>query len=355
MRLVQATVTAVSDLGDTQRLTLEGDARVPSAPAICYPVLTGRCSVGDRVVVNTTAVDLGLGTGGAHFVVARIAPGEMYEAASGGHIMKLRYTPLQHDVLAVEEPASPDHDVLAAPTDLDGTPVVCCGLHSQVLPVAAAFKERRPDARLAYVMTDEAALPLAVSRVVAEMRAAGLIDVTYTCGQAFGGEVEAVTLHSALIAARIVSDADVIVVSIGPGNVGTATAFGHTGVAQAEAINAVAALSGTPVAVLRMSFADARPEHRGLSHHTVTALGRVALAAADVPVPTLPAQHATPLEDALRTSGIFDRHRRHDVPVPRLPDTRGIEMRSMGRSADDDPAFFEAAAAAGYLATDILG
>ncbi|GAB4283697.1 MAG: DUF3866 family protein [Coriobacteriia bacterium] len=355
MRLVQAIVVAVSDVGDTQRLTLEIDERIPSAPAICYPALTGRCSVGDRVVVNTTAVDLGLGTGGAHFVVARGAPGEVHEVASGGHIMKLRYTPLQHDVLAVEEPASPAHDALIAPEDLGGTPVVCCGLHSQVLPVAAAVKERRPDARLAYVMTDEAALPIALSRVAAEMSAAGLIDVTYTCGQAFGGEVEAVTLHSALIAAKVVSGADVIVVSIGPGNVGTTTTFGHTGIAQAEAVNAVAALAGTPVAVLRVSFADARPEHHGLSHHSLTALGRIALAAAEVPVPALSEPHAALLEDALRTGAIFDRHRRHDVPVPRLPDTRGIEMRSMGRSPDDDPAFFQAAAAAGHLAADLLG
>src|SRR5947207_1083265 len=49
---------------------LEVDVDGSSATAIAYPSLVGEVRVGDRVLLNTTAVDLGLGTGGAHFVIA---------------------------------------------------------------------------------------------------------------------------------------------------------------------------------------------------------------------------------------------------------------------------------------------
>ncbi len=186
--------------------------------------------------------------------------------------MKVRYTPLQVDVLSVEEQGSPHHAVMKEARTLSGMPVACCGLHSHVPLVAAAVKEADPNLKVAYCMTDFASLPLALSDMVRAARGAGLIDETISCGQAFGGGLEAVNLHSGLLAARHVVRADVAIVAIGPGVVGTATPFGHGGIAQGEAINAVASLGGMPVAVLRISFADERPRHQGVSHHTLTAL-----------------------------------------------------------------------------------
>ena len=64
------------------------------AVAVSYDSLTGELRVGDEVLVNTTAVDLGLGTGGRHFVIANLSRAE--RRLNGlGHIIKLRYTPLQ--------------------------------------------------------------------------------------------------------------------------------------------------------------------------------------------------------------------------------------------------------------------
>ena len=83
------------------------------------------------------------------------------------------------------------------------------------------------------------------------------------------------TLHSGLLAARHVLDADVAVVIQGPGNVGTGTPWGYTGVAAGEALNAVGTLGGRGIAALRVSDADPRPRHRGISHHSATAYGRV--------------------------------------------------------------------------------
>jgi hypothetical protein len=360
VRLVWGSVVAVAaERPGLQRLTVRADGADADATAVVYPALSGRCGAGDRVLLNTTAVDLGLGTGGAHMVVARVpggldgACGAGLDDPSGGHVMKLRYTPLQRDVMAVEAPESPAHALMADATDVGGMPVVCCGLHSHVPIVAAAVKARVPGATIAYVMTDEAALPMALSDVVASSLEAGLLDLTVTCGQAFGGALEAVTLHSGLVASRLVGHADVAIVANGPGVVGTDSALGHGGIAQGEAINAAAAVCGRPVAVLRMSFADARDRHRGVSHHALTALGLIATAPAVVAVPVLPSEQQSRVDADLAGAGIWTRHERADVAAT-MPDMRGVPARTMGRGPDDDPAFFLAAEAAGEVAAGML-
>lgn len=353
MRLVWGIVTAIVDEdAHAQRLEVALDDRT-TGKAVCFPDLSGRCEVSDRVLLNTTAVDLELGTGGLHFVVARHgdAAGIALDRPAAGHIMKLRYTPLQLDVCAVEEPASPHHAVMREAVSLSGMPVACCGLHSQVPLVAAAAKHIDPRARVAYVMTDQAALPLALSEVVSASRKAGLLDAVVTCGQAFGGDLEAVNLHSGLLATRHVAHADIAIVAIGPGVVGTATPFGHGGIAQGEAINAVASLGGAPVAVMRVSFADARLRHHGVSHHTLAALADIALAPALIGVPTLPEEYSDVIEDALESRGVWERHRRVQAKAGRSapPAMRGVEVRTMGRTLAEDPAFFAAAFAAGEV------
>ncbi|MDO9175403.1 MAG: DUF3866 family protein, partial [Actinomycetota bacterium] len=333
MRLVWGSVQGVRRLASGIQ---ELDVKLPGAEAgndvaICYPELSGECAEGDEVLLNTTAVDLMLGTGGRHFVVARAGSGVALDDPSRGHIMKLRYTPLQRDVLAVESPESPHHGVMASANSLAGMPVVCCGLHSHVPLVAAAAKHANASLKIAYCMTDSGSLALALSDNVRAGIDTGLLDATITCGQAFGGQLEAVNVHSGLLAARHVVRADVAIVAIGPGVVGTTTPLGHGGVAQGEAINAVASLGGSPVAVLRMSFADARARHRVVSHHTLTALSRIALAEAIVPVPLLPDDLAEKVDEALEESGIASRHRCVTAAVSTPPDLRGIRVSTMGR------------------------
>jgi hypothetical protein len=352
VRQVWASVLAiVESMADVQTLEVHPDDANETARAIAYPALSGPCEVDDRVLLNTTAVDLALGTGGYHLVVCRVGTGagRHVDAPSAGHIMKLRYTPLQLDVLSVEEQSSPHHEVMKRARSIERMPVACCGLHSQVPLVAAAVKQRDPALTVAYVMTDFAALPIALSGNVRACLSSGLLDTTITCGQAFGGRYEAVNLHSALLAARHVAHADVAIVAIGPGVVGTATPFGHGGVAQGEAINATASLGGVPVAALRVSFADERARHHGLSHHTVSALVDVALAPAFVAVPTLPEDYEEQLEDALEAATIWKRHTRLSCRAGRAaaPGLRGLEVRTMGRGIAEDPAFFASSFAAG--------
>ena len=103
-----------------------------------------------------------------------------------------------------------------------------------------------------------------------------------------------------------------------------------------------------------VGFADERPRHRGVSHHTLIALGTIALGRATVAVPVLAADEAREVDRALAERGIWDSHDRVEVEVPSLPETRGIAMRSMGRSPADDPAFFAAGAAAGVCAAGMV-
>ncbi len=341
-----ATVEAVLERrGDRQRLAvrLEGE----EAAAINYVPLTGEAVRGDRVLLNTTAVALGLGSGGHHFVMAiegRLPP----DPAGCGHIMKLRYTPWQFPVRAVEE------DLADAPLDLGGMPVVVGELHSQVAPaVLGAHAAAERPLRVAYVMTDGGALPLALSDQVDGLKAAGLVAATVTAGHAFGGDREAVTVPGALLAARWLLGADVAVVAMGPGSVGTGTALGFSGLEQAWILDAVAALGGTPVAAVRLGFADPRPRHRGLSHHARTNLGRIVRSRVLVPLPHLPPEQEEVVRCQLLASGIAARHDvRRLAPPPLAAALSGspVPLRSMGRAWTDDPSFFLAAAAAGWAA-----
>ncbi|MBA3524045.1 MAG: DUF3866 family protein, partial [Geodermatophilaceae bacterium] len=207
--------------------------------ALAYVDLVGRPEPGDRVVLNTTATALGLGTGGYALVVAiprRPSP----DPNGPGHLIKARYTPAQAVVFGVDEQDSPHHAVLAAAESLDGMPVVIADLHSALPAILAGILADRPAARVVYLMTDGAALPLAFSRTVAGL--AGLLAGTVTCGQSFGGDLEAVTVHTGLLAARHVLAADVVIVTQGPGNLGTGTPWGFSGVQAGDAANAVATL-----------------------------------------------------------------------------------------------------------------
>jgi hypothetical protein len=300
----QVVAAVISERAGLQRVELDNGRR-----AYVLTQLIGPVAPGDRVVVNTTAVDLGLGTGGwdvVHWNLSR----DGWAAPGPGHVLKLRYTSLQVDtgVSAVERHG------------LDGTPVIACDLHSQLAPVAAAFAEAAPGRRLSYVMTDSAALPLALSDLSADLVARGLLAETITCGQAFGGQREAVNLHSALVMA----DGDAVVVAAGPGVVGTGSRLGYSGLEVAAIVDATATLGGRPIVAVRYSDADPRPRHRGRSHHTTTALE---LASHPALAPEPPDGWAGP-----------------DVG----------DLTSMGRTPAEDPEFFRYAAAAGLAAAQLL-
>ena len=180
------------------------------------PQLTGSVAVGDRVVVNTTAVELGLGTGGWHVVHWNLARDDVQRTEARATSSRAA-TRACRPTSAAPRSTSPRSAEIES---IDGMPVVAAALHSQVAAVAVAFKDAPPDARLAYVMTDGAGCPLALSRPRRPARGRELVDATVTCGHAFGGDFEAVSIFSALAVARTVARADAAVVAMGPGSSG---------------------------------------------------------------------------------------------------------------------------------------
>ena len=329
--------------------------------ALAYPALVGDPRPGDRVLLNVGALALGLGTGGYALVVAvpdRLPPDPPDPAGApsrdGGHLVKARYTPLQAIVLGVDEDASPHRPLLAEADDLAGMPVVTADLHSALPAVLAGILADAPAARVAYVMTDGGALPAWFSRTVDAL--ADRLAGTVTVGQAFGGDLEATNVYSGLLAARHVLGADVTVVAQGPGNLGTGTRWGFSGVTVGETVNAASVLGGRPVGSLRISEADPRPRHRGLSHHSLTAYGRVALRPADLVVPDgLAPALAAEVDAAL--APLADRHRLVRVATDGLDAAlraAPARLNTMGRDLDADHAYFLAAAAAGRHAAALL-
>jgi hypothetical protein len=321
--------------------------------AVHYPNIGRKLHKGEQVYLNTTAVRLGLGTGGYHFVA--VPENKTFvDQPRKGHIMKLRYTPYQMRILAVEEEAHPAHEIMKEASTLEGIPVVAAELHSMVPAITATIAYLSDGkAKIAYVMTDGAALPLSFSHAVADLKIKGLLAGTVTVGHAFGGDLEAVNLYSGLLAARHILRADVIIAAMGPGVVGTGTRFGHTGVEQGQVLNAIHSLGGRPIACLRMSFADSRERHRGVSHHSLTALSRVALKPAWVALPLLDEDKAGYVEKQLRESGITRCHRLVTADgsvVKRAAESYNVSLKTMGRPPEKDPEFFLSCGAAGLVA-----
>ncbi|MFZ5597647.1 MAG: DUF3866 family protein [Bacillota bacterium] len=324
--------------------------------AINYDLLTGEVSGGERVVLNTTALDRGLGTGGYHFVM-EVAGKSKPAARTAGHIMKLRYTPWQLKVLSVEEEEHPGSGLYRSVGSMGGMPVIIASLHSMIAPVAAAVKKSAGRVlRVAYLMTDGAALPIWFSRLVHQLRDRDLLDSTITCGHAFGGDHEAINVFSGLIWAKA-AGSDLVIVSMGPGIVGSGTQFGNTAIEQGEVVNAVNVLGGRAIAVPRISFADSRERHFGLSHHTMTSLGRIALGECTVPIPLLEGKKRDLIYRQLQESGISQRHNIVEVDTEGLDaimESLDLRVTTMGRTAADDPCFFHTAGAAGFYAADLL-
>jgi hypothetical protein len=161
------------------------------------------------------------------------------------------------------------------------------------------------------------------------------VDTTIAVSPCVDAEAQCVTTAGALTHAAV-QGAEVVVCGVGPGIVGTGSRWGHGGLAVAEAANVAAALGGSPIVAPRVSFRDERPRHRGVSHHTRSAL---ALCLGSVRV-AWPKGLETP----------------HGIDVVEV-DVTGWEVECgplplshMGRSAADDPWFFAAAFAAGRLA-----
>src|SRR3954469_4595548 len=321
LTLRRGRVSAITSRADgLTRLEVDG------APCVAYPRLTGPVALGDDVVVNVQARELELGSGGFDVLYVNMTRGLELAPERGAHVMKLPYSPGQAAAVHAEENRE-------LPATLHGLPIVACSLHSQLAPVCAGIGA---GARIAFVQLPGGALPVSLSDTVRELRGRGLLEATVAVDACFDGDVQCVSVASALLWCAA-EGFDVVVCGIGPGVVGTASSFGHGGLSAATALTAARALEGEPILAVRASEGDPRERHRGVSHHVRDILR---LCGGDVVAPWPQGfEPADPL-------GQFE-------PV----DVAGWEaacaelaLQHMGRTPAEDPLFFAAAFAAGRAA-----
>lgn len=310
--------------------------------AVAYPALTGPVEMGDEVIVNVEAQDLGLGSGGFDIVCVNVTRGLAGKATEGAHVMKLNYTPIQHAVLPIEEGL----DELGAALDL---PVAILALHGQLAPAALAASRK---GRIGYVQTAGGALAGQLSDVVSDLIERKLLAGHVTAAPCFGGRHEAVTVEGALQAAAERLDWDAAFVGPGPGILGSASALGHGGLAALHNAHSALALGCEVVLAPRLSSGDQRARHRGLSHHTRNVM-RLLLRPVSVPVPSgISPESQSQLREALGN------HPGVEVAVDELVDAfrqSGLPAETMGRSLEDDEDFFRGALAAGALLGEKIG
>ena len=309
--LRRGTVTAVLEAHD-ELVRLEVD----DLACVAYPRLTGPVDVGDDVLVNEQARLLGLGSGGFDILYANLTRGLGLPVEEDAHVMTLPYAPGQATVRFLEET-----ERLA--DSLDGLPVVLCTLHSQFAHVCAALAGQR----VAYVQVAGGALPVSLSDTVRALKERGLVEIAVAIAPCLDGDAQCVTAAAALTWAKAQGYA-AVVCSIGPGIVGTGSRLGHGALALADAANAASALGGRPILAVRVSGADPRERHRGVSHHAQAVLD---LCLGDVVLAD--ESHGEGWEKACA----------------------GLPLAHMGRGPEDDPAFFRAAFAAGVAARELLG
>jgi hypothetical protein len=344
----------------------DGDRR----RAVADIALVGRSQVGDEVIVNVQALDLGLGSGGFDIVHVNLTRGLQGDGPPRANVMKLNYTSLQHTVVPVEE----EH--LQLPVE---GPVGVLALHGQLAAVAWAFAQRAQGLRLGYVQTEGGALPGGHSATVRMLRERELLAGHLTAGSAFGGEGEAITTAGALHHGLRSLGWDAAVCGPGPGIVGSGSSLGHGGMVALDSAHVALALGCPTLLVARLSSGDERSRHRGFSHHTLTVLD---LLLEPVTV-ALPAGMRSPVGADLRAGlgavfGAGKRSRqtkgqmalaidverpariaRHDwrrasIDLPGYA-ASGLPTDTMGRALIEDPMFFASALAGGSALAELTG
>jgi hypothetical protein len=254
--------------------------------------------------------------------------------------MKLNYTSLQHPVEPAERPLE------AAAGANSGIPVVVLPLHGHLAPAAWAAGEATPGIRVGYVQTGGGALPGGFSRDAAELLDRGLLCDHITAAPAYGGHGEAISVAGAIDAAANRFGWDAVLAGPGPGIIGSETRLGHGGIAALDTAHAALALAMPTLLSPRLSSADERPRHRGVSHHTLTVI-ELLLGAVEVTVPAAAGESGTEAIAALEEA-CGSRHRLREEAVDLAGyAASGLPARTMGRGIDQDPLFFAAALAAG--------
>lgn len=143
---------------------------------------------------------------------------------------------------------------------------------------------------------------------------------------------------------------------MGPGIAGTGTKYGFTGIEQGPILDAVRKLGGNPIAIPRISFADLRERHRGISHHAITIFKEIVNVNVNIPVTIYDKEKFDYIKKQVKDNKLFDKHNIIYLENNKCKedlDYFNLKARSMGRNYEQDKEFFDAASTAAYYLMEV--
>lgn len=300
--------------------------------AINFLDINKKVCAGQEVLVNTTARKLKLGTGGYDYIV----PTDSFCNSSKGHIMKLRYTPLQFSVLTEEEK---NPDLFNRVPNFNDLIIVVCELHSMLLPICLYLKEFDRNTKIAAIINDWGMLNAKLSNNLRFLKENYFIDYVITCQEAFNGDFECINEINSLVFSQNL-DTQIAIISPLPGIVGTGTKFGFSAYKAINVIEDISRFGGKVIFPIRVSKTENRERHKFISHHSLTILSYVN-ASVEIPI--------FEFQDKLFFTKVFKNLNNYKtkhilVTIDRIND-KVIEkykplLKTMGRGFDEDREYF---------------
>lgn len=315
----------------------------PRKKAMNYIQMMGELKEGDVVLVNTTACTLNLGTGGYHFIMGNFSADDQ-ELLGPGHGMKLKYTPNQINVLFAEEETSELHGYFYRDLNLEGKLVLVGELHSMLVPLCAHLKYCTGGGiKVACIISDHGALPLGMSKNIEILKDKNLLNKSVTIGNAFGGDYECVNIYTALQLVANILNMDVIIITMGPGIMGTGTPFGFSGLELGFYLDFCHAKGANALYIPRISFRDTRIRHWGISHHFLNVLQKVTQGSIPIILPIMDIQKLIYVITQLKQSGLMTKHPVHIRSGKKIVSSLSkysLNPTTMGRSLGEESEFF---------------
>jgi hypothetical protein len=237
-------------------------------------------------------------------------------------------------------------------------PIVYAILHSMISPLVTTIKHIKPNAIISCVYTYGGAMNANNSFTLKKLRSSELINSVITTGECYGGDYESINITTGIIFGFNQLNSDIIIVCCGPGVAGSSTFYGFSTFDFIGLIYISKLLGLCPVLIPRISMADKRERHRGVSMQSLSILQTL-----DFPVHVPVYKDNEDIEgfnyiyNQLSDNGIMNKHKVQFIDNPVIKkniDCMNINTRVMGRNYIEDPWFFNNCSSAGVYSVELL-
>lgn len=361
LSLEKGRVIEILQQGDkTQMLNVENTINGLIERAINYIEETGICSRGDLVIINTVGNKLNLGTGGYNIVYYNTSldlDNEVFFDRKNGHIIKMKYTQCQVKVKSVEENTD-FKNIFENHVKLLQRPVVFAILHSMISPLVRTIKCINNNINISCVYTYGGAMNANNSFSLKRLKEEGLINSVITTGECYGGDYEAINITTGIMFGLNQLKNDIIIVCSGPGIAGSSTYYGFSTFDLIGSIYITKQLGLLPILIPRISLADQRERHIGVSMQSIAILQTL-----DFPIHVVLYRDNEDMEGFRFIHNQFIKYNVINKHIFNIIDDGIIkenidfiteDTRVMGRSYIEDPYFFYNCCSTGVYAAKLL-